>query len=326
MAGSAAFRRLPATSTRFAGSSACGWMNRTVSGWMPVAMPRANISGMRYEGQTIANLPRGDRYLSAAAYTSAIVQATSWRAVSFRRSGFLLPPPMFRQANSHNWGWISTPTPFRRTSFLQARRRRTTPDPVPRSRADLPQYGAAKSARRTESMENRYPFSGWWTRRWGIAPPLSRQRIISPHGEDQKPREDLRVEEGGLLGEDVAGKGDVPELFHRHGIEEERGLELAARQVGCGFPRLLVIADELSRRDRVRGYPQNALEEEAVEEHHVEGAKCGGEPGQVLLAEARRVGERYDVEPLSSGAPGDRLPFSPRLRDRLQRVSGRGEP
>src|SRR3972149_6093299 len=249
MAGSAAFRRLPPTPPRCAGSSACGWMNRTVSGWMPVAAPRENISGMRYEGQTIANLPRGDRYLSAAAYTSAIVQATSWRGGSFPRARFLLPSPifrygglettrstdrgespgmssrksprtaerrppnpfspMFRQANSHNWGWISTPTPFRRTSFLQARRRRTTPDPVPRSRADLPQYGAAKSARRTESMENRNPFSGW-----GIAPPLSRQRIISPHGEDQKPREDLRVEGGGVRAEEVARKGDVPELVH----------------------------------------------------------------------------------------------------------------
>src|SRR4030065_630511 len=71
---SAPFRRLPATSTRFAGSSACGWMNRTISGRMPVATPRANISGMRYEGQTIANLPRGGRYFSAAAYTSALVE------------------------------------------------------------------------------------------------------------------------------------------------------------------------------------------------------------------------------------------------------------
>src|SRR3989304_1115089 len=86
-------RKKPPTSPRFAGSSACGWMNRTVSGWMPVAMPRANISGMRYEGQTIANLPRGDRYLSAAAYTSAIVQATSWRGGSFPRAPGLRPPP-----------------------------------------------------------------------------------------------------------------------------------------------------------------------------------------------------------------------------------------
>src|SRR4030067_1153474 len=60
MAGSGAFRRLPATSTRFAGRSACGWMNRTVSGWMAVAAPRENISGMRYEGQSIANTDRGE--------------------------------------------------------------------------------------------------------------------------------------------------------------------------------------------------------------------------------------------------------------------------
>src|SRR3990170_4978128 len=95
MGGSGAFCRLSATSTGVAGRAAGGWMNRTVSGRMPVATPRANISGMRYEGQTIANLPRGDRYLSAAAYTSAIVQATSWRAISFRGAGVLLPSPIF---------------------------------------------------------------------------------------------------------------------------------------------------------------------------------------------------------------------------------------
>src|SRR3990172_1379344 len=330
MAGSAAFRRLPATSTRFAGSSACGWMNRTVSGWMPVAMPRANISGMRYEGQTIANLPRGDRYLSAAAYTSAIMQATSWRAISFRGSGFLLPSPifrygglettrsndrgasagmssrksprtaerrppkpfssMFRQANSHNAGWISPPPPCRNLLHLAARRRRTTPDPVPRSRADPPQSRAAKSASRTESMENRYPFSGWWIRMDGIAPSLSRQRFISPNGEDQETRQDLRIEEGGLLGENVAGEGDVPELAHRDGVEEKRRLELAPLQVGYGLAGLLVITDELSRRDRFRGDPATLLEEKAVQEHHIEGAKFGGEPGQVLLAERAASG------------------------------------
>ena len=67
----------------------------------------------------------------------------------------------------------------------------------------------------------------------------------------------------------MPGEGDVPELAHRDGVEEERRLELAPSQVGYGFSGLLVITDELSRRDRFRGDPENLLEEKAVQEHHV---------------------------------------------------------
>ena len=49
---------------------------------------------------------------------------------------------------------------------------------------------------------------------------------------DQKPRQDLRIEEGGFLGKDVAGEGNVPELLDGDGVQEKRRLDRAAGQVG----------------------------------------------------------------------------------------------
>src|SRR5512134_1202827 len=97
-------------------------------------------------------------------------------------------------------------------------RSRRTPHPVPRSRTWPRQCGAAKPARRTESIENRYPLSGCrMTRR----PSLPGYAVISRHGEDEQPRPDLRIEERGLLREDVPRQGHVTKLRDRHGIEEE---------------------------------------------------------------------------------------------------------
>ena len=99
----------------------------------------------------------------------------------------------------------------------------------------------------------------------------------SVQGIDGKAAEQLGEEVGGLLGHDVAGKGDFAELLHGDGVGEEGDVGFAAADLVNGFGGVAQVADVGLLADLFLVEAEQAVEDDGVQMAEVELALAFGQ-------------------------------------------------
>ena len=89
---------------------------------------------------------------------------------------------------------------------------------------------------------------------------------------DGEAAEEFGEEVGGLLGHDIAGEGNFPELFHGDGVGEENDIGFATANLVDGFGSVAQVAEVCLLADLLFVEAEDAVEQDGVQVAQVQSA------------------------------------------------------